>query len=73
MCSGSTLSARAQVQKTIAKARTAQQVWASSGWGQRKRLLRIFNKFMLENAETICRCEFVNLSRHSMLEIEEVI
>lgn len=48
--------AHAQVQESIAKAAEAQRVWAQSGWRQRKLLLRIFNKFMLENAETICRC-----------------
>ena len=45
-----------QVAACIASAEVAQKEWAKSRFGQRKRLLRIFTKHMLEHAESICRC-----------------
>ena len=48
--------ARVQVAATVAEARAAQAQWAGSSMRQRKQLLRIFNKFMLEHAASICRC-----------------
>lgn len=45
----------AQVKEMIAKAKEAQQEWKKSSFAQRRKLLKILLKFIIENQETICR------------------
>ncbi len=44
-----------QVRDSIAKARAASKIWRNSTFGQRRKLLKILLKFVVENQETICR------------------
>ena len=44
----------AEVRERIERARVAQKVWAKSGWKQRRLLLKIIQRFILENQDTIC-------------------
>ena len=39
----------------VERARVAQRQWATSSFGQRRRLLRILSRCTLEHAEDICR------------------
>mmetsp|Transcript_102032 Transcript_102032/g.286774 ORF Transcript_102032/g.286774 Transcript_102032/m.286774 type:complete len:607 (-) Transcript_102032:122-1942(-) len=41
------------VRKAVARARVAQQKWAESSFSKRRQLLRVIQRFILENAETI--------------------
>ncbi|KXZ42649.1 hypothetical protein GPECTOR_127g527 [Gonium pectorale] len=45
----------AEVRARIARAKDAQKVWRNSSFSQRRKLLRILLKFIIENTETICR------------------
>jgi len=42
-----------QVRERIERARTAQRVWSASSFADRRRLLRILHRFVVENMETI--------------------
>jgi hypothetical protein len=53
-----------QVTDAIANARAAQTVWCKSTFAQRKLLLNIFNKHILEAARAIC--EYVRLGSMRM-------
>ena len=44
-----------QVADAIAEARTAQAEWAQSSFAQRRLLLRVLQRYILEHAEAICR------------------
>lgn len=44
-----------QVKAVIGKARAAQKVWVKYTFAQRRKLLRILLKFVIENQEAICR------------------
>lgn len=41
------------VQNAVSRARAAQKQWAGSSFAQRRQLLRVIQRFLLENAETI--------------------
>jgi len=41
------------VQQIVAQARRAQQAWSESSFAQRRQLLRVLQRFILENSETI--------------------
>ncbi|GIL63479.1 hypothetical protein Vafri_17528 [Volvox africanus] len=45
----------AEVRTRIARAREASKVWRKSSFSQRRKLLRILLKFIVDNMETICR------------------
>ncbi|GLI61056.1 hypothetical protein VaNZ11_003318, partial [Volvox africanus] len=45
----------AEVRTRIARAREASKVWRKSSFSQRRQLLRILLKFVVDNMETICR------------------
>lgn len=44
-----------EVRDRIERARAAQKVWAKSGWPQRRLLLKIIQRFILENQDVICQ------------------
>lgn len=44
-----------EVRERIERARVAQQAWAKSGWKQRRLLLKIIQRFILENQDVICQ------------------
>lgn len=46
---------RQEVQQRIARAREAQQQWAGSSFAQRRKLLRVLQRFIVANQATICR------------------
>eukprot|EP00931_Biecheleriopsis_adriatica_P032462 TRINITY_DN18941_c0_g1_i1.p1 TRINITY_DN18941_c0_g1~~TRINITY_DN18941_c0_g1_i1.p1 ORF type:complete len:641 (-),score=136.65 TRINITY_DN18941_c0_g1_i1:141-2015(-) len=43
-----------ELAEMVQRARRAQQVWKNSSFAQRRQLLRILQRFVLENMETIC-------------------
>ncbi|KAL6755042.1 Aldehyde/histidinol dehydrogenase [Haematococcus lacustris] len=45
----------AEVRAVIANAKSAAQTWRSSSFSQRRRLLRILLKFIIDHQDTICR------------------
>ncbi|GFR39785.1 hypothetical protein Agub_g270 [Astrephomene gubernaculifera] len=45
----------AEVRTRIAKAKEAAKIWRNSSFSQRRKLLRILLKFIMDNTETICR------------------
>jgi acyl-CoA reductase-like NAD-dependent aldehyde dehydrogenase len=44
-----------EVRDRIVRARAAQKEWAKSSWGQRRLLLKVIQRFILENQDTICQ------------------
>ncbi|PNW88530.1 hypothetical protein CHLRE_01g033350v5 [Chlamydomonas reinhardtii] len=44
-----------EVRSRIARCKAAQKEWRTSSFAQRRKLLRILLKFIIENVETICR------------------
>lgn len=45
----------AEVRAVLARAKEASKVWKKSSFGQRRKLLSILLKYIIENQETICR------------------
>ena len=44
-----------EVRDKIERARAAQKIWAKSSWSQRRLLLKVIQRFILENQDTICQ------------------
>jgi hypothetical protein len=45
-----------EVRARVARAKEAQVTWAKSSFEQRRQLLRIFLRYILDHQEDICRC-----------------
>ena len=44
-----------QVRDLVKRARDAQVAWARTSFGERRRVLKMINKFILANQDAICR------------------
>lgn len=55
------------VRAAIAKCRAAQQQWSRSSYAQRRRLMRVLLKYVVDNQDTLCRyvgwCCFFGLGK----------
>ncbi len=49
-----------QVRTAIANARVAQQQWGKTTFAQRKRVIRMIQKFVLANQEAICQVSMLD-------------
>jgi acyl-CoA reductase-like NAD-dependent aldehyde dehydrogenase len=59
-CRATRLSGLPQVQQTVARARVAQKEWAKTSFSERRAVLRMILKFVLENQEEICKVSMLD-------------